>query len=172
MTQTCQAMTNMLQYSSKDGIYMNLFSVINPFGVVFAVLLMLPHIIFRKTRGCDKSVYTNRAMLMIDRIGRFFSLFLMAFNIGVLEKGFPEPKARMERFWVITTAVLVLCYLIAWALFFKNESKLSAYLIISFSAAAVIFSGICQVKTLLFTAGIVYLIGELYLASKFFQIRK
>ncbi len=33
----------------------------------------------------------------------------------------------------------------------------------------VMFSGILQVNTLLLTAGIVYLIGELYLFSRYFR---
>lgn len=151
---------------------MNLFGVLNIYGLLFAVLLVFPHVFFVKKRGYDKSIFTNRGMVYIDRIGRFFSVFLMAVNIGVLERGFPEPKELMFRFWLITTAVLVAVYLVMWALFFKTGKKLFAYLIIFASAAAVMLSGICQVKTLLLTAGIVYLTGELYMASVYFKSNK
>ena len=148
---------------------MNFFEVVNVYGMIFAALLVLPHIFFIKTRKYDKSVFTNRAMVYIDRIGRFFGVFLMSVNIGVLEKGFPEPKEKMRLFWLITTAVMVAFYLVMWLLFMRRGKKLYAYLIIFSSAAVVIFSGICQVKTLLFTAGIVYLAGELYMAAVYFK---
>ena len=80
-----------------------------------------------------------------------------------LEKGFTEPKELMQRFWLITTAVLVLAYWLLWVLFCKRNKKAAAYGIVAASAAAVILSGILQVNTLLFTAGVVYLIGELYI---------
>ena len=148
---------------------MDFHNLFNGFGVLFAVLLVLPHVVFVKTKSYDKTVFTNKGMVYIDRIGRFFSVLLMAINIGVLEKGFTEPKELMERFWLITTAALIVVYLLMWVLFYGSGKKAFAYSIIFSSAIAVIFTGICQVKTLLFTAGIVYLIGELYMASRFFS---
>lgn len=148
---------------------MDFHNLFNGFGVLFAVLLVLPHVVFVKTKSYDKTVFTNKGMVYIDRIGRFFSVLLMAINIGVLEKGFTEPKELMERFWLITTAALIAVYLLMWVLFYHSGKKAFAYSIIFSSAIAVIFTGICQVKTLLFTAGIVYLIGELYMASRFFS---
>ena len=148
---------------------MDFHNLFNGFGVLFAVLLVLPHVVFVKTKSYDKTVFTNKGMVYIDRIGRFFSVLLMAINIGVLEKGFTEPKELMERFWLITTAALIAVYLLMCVLFKKKKKKAFAYSIIFSSAIAVIFTGICQVKTLLFTAGIVYLIGELYMASRFFS---
>ena len=148
---------------------MDFHNLFNGFGVLFAVLLVLPHVVFVKTKSYDKTVFTNKGMVYIDRIGRFFSVLLMAINIGVLEKGFTEPKELMERFWLITTAALIAVYLLMWVLLYRSGKKAFAYSIIFSSAIAVIFTGICQVKTLLFTAGIVYLIGELYMASRFFS---
>ena len=148
---------------------MGILDVVNVYGMIAAVVLFLPHVIYAKTHTYNLSVFSNRAMLYIARIGRFFSFFLMSFNIGVLEKGFTEPKDLMERFWLITIAILTLICVLLWIWFFQSSKKLPAYLILFISAAVVIFSGICQVKTLLFTAGIVYFVGELYLASRYFN---
>lgn len=148
---------------------MGFFDIVNVYGLIIAVMLLVPHIIYVRTHTYDKNKFTNRAMVYIDRTGRFFSLFLMAFNLGVLEQGFTEPKALMERFWMITVGVLTLVYLLLWLLFFKTGSKGVALAITFVSAFIIIFSGIIQVKTLLMTAGIVYLIGELYMFSRFFK---
>lgn len=150
---------------------MGFFDIVNVWGMVFAALLVTPHIIYARTRTVDREVFTNRAMLYIARIGRFASAFLMAFNIGVLEKGFTEPKELMQRFWLIVCASLVAVCLLLWLLFFKTESRGAALAISLLSAFVIIFSGILQVKILLCTAGVVFLVGELYLWSRFFSKR-
>lgn len=148
---------------------MSFFDVVNIYGLAFAALLVLPHVLYNRSHTVDKTLFTNRSMVYIDRIGRYGSTFLMAFNMGILEGGFTEPKELMERFWLISTAVLTLVYLLLWYRFLKTERRLFANLIIAVSSVIIIFSGVLQVKTLLLTAGIVYLIGELYMASRFFQ---
>ena len=142
---------------------MSFLQVINPFGLLFAALLLLPHILFRGLRTVTKENVPNLGMYWLDRLGRFGSLFLMSVHTGVLEKGFTEPKELMQRFWLITTAVLVLAYWLLWVLFSKRNNRAAAYGIVAASAAAVILSAILQVNTLLLTAGVVYLIGELYI---------
>ena len=148
---------------------MGFFDIVNLRGLVFAVLLTAPHIVFYKTRGCDREVFSNRAMLYIARIGRFFGAFLMSFNIGVLEQGFTEPRELMRRFWMIVCAVLVCVCLVLWIFVFTRNSRGAALAILLITAFILIFSGILQVKILLATAGVVFLAGELYLWSRFYK---
>ena len=145
---------------------MDFFDVVNISGLLFAIALLVPHIVYAKTHTYDKSVISNRAMLYIDRIGRYCSLFLMAINVGVLEEGFTSDL--MRDFWFISTAIMIAVYILLWILFFKSERKLVAYLLAIISAIIIMMSGLLQVKTLLLTAGIVYLIGELYVLKKVF----
>ncbi|MBQ1350069.1 MAG: hypothetical protein II614_00095 [Ruminococcus sp.] len=148
---------------------MGFFDVVNVYGLLFAAVLLVPHIVYMKTHTLDTGVFANRAMVYIDRVGRLASLFLMSFHIGVLELGFTEPQALMRRFWLITMGVCSVLYALLWLLFFKKETKGCALGIILISSFMVMFSGILQVNTLLLTAGIVYLIGELYLFSRYFR---
>lgn len=148
---------------------MGFFDVVNVYGLLFAAVLLVPHIVYMKTHTLDTGVFANRAMVYIDRVGRLASLFLMSFHIGVLELGFTEPQALMRRFWLISMGVCSVVYALLWLLFFKKETKGCALGIILISSFMVMFSGILQVNTLLLTAGIVYLIGELYLFSRYFR---
>lgn len=148
---------------------MRFFDIVNIYGLIIAVIIVAPHIIYVKTHTIDRNKFSNRAMVYIDRTGRFFSLFLMAFNLGVLEQGFTEPKELMRNFWMVTVFALTLIYILLWLVFFKTENKGIALATILISAFIFIFSGILQVKTLLMTAGIVYLIGELYIFSQYFK---
>ena len=148
---------------------MGFFDVVNVYGLLFAAVLLVPHIVYMKTHTLDTGVFANRAMVYISRVGRLASLFLMSFHIGVLELGFTEPQALMRRFWLIVMGVCSVLYALLWLLFFKKETKGCALGIILISSFMVMFSGILQVNTLLLTAGIVYLIGELYLFSRYFR---
>lgn len=143
---------------------MGFFDVVNVYGLLFAAIMTVPHIIYARTHSYNLNAVTNRAMLYIERIGKYCSLFLMSINIGVLEKGFTAPT--METFWLLATSVMIVAYIVLWILFFKAQRKSIAYAITVVAAVIVIFSGLLQVKTLLFTAGIVYLIGELYVIPK------
>ena len=146
---------------------MGLFDVVNVYGLLFAVILIVPHVVYAKSHTYDMSVFVNRAMLYIDRIGRYCSLFLMAINIGVLEEGFTSDL--MEKFWLFSTFAMIAVYLALWILFFKSERRWIGYSLTVVSALIIILSGLLQVKTLLLTAGIVYFIGELYMNKKVFS---
>lgn len=146
---------------------MGFFDVVNVYGLLFAVILAVPHVVYARTHNYDLKIINNRAMLYIERTGKYCSLFLMGINIGVLEQGFTAPI--MEVYWLISTSVLTVIYVVVWIVFFKKETKGFAYLLTITSALIVIQSGLLQVKTLLLTAGIVYLIGELYVTSQAFK---
>lgn len=149
---------------------MGFFDVVNLAGLIFVAVMIIPHVVFARTH---QNVYStksidNRGMVYIERIGKYCSAFLMAINIGVLEKGFTSPL--MQKFWLISTSVMVAIYLVLWVIFFKTSSKAVAYLLTILAGIIVIISGLLQVKTLLLTAGVVYLIGELYVAKKLFNV--
>ena len=146
---------------------MGFFDVVNVYGLLFAVILAVPHVVYARTHNYDLKVINNRAMLYIERTGKYCSLFLMGINIGVLEQGFTAPI--MEVYWLISTSVLTVIYVVVWIVFFKKETKGFAYLLTITAALIVMQSGLLQVKTLLLTAGIVYLIGELYVTSQAFK---
>lgn len=146
---------------------MGFFDVVNVYGLLFAVILAVPHIVYARTHNYDLNVINNRAMLYIERTGKYCSLFLMGINLGILEKGFTAPI--METYWLISTTVLTVIYVVLWIVFLKKETKGFAYLLTITAALIVIQSGLLQVKTLLLTGGIVYLIGELYVTSQAFK---
>lgn len=140
---------------------MKLLSVINPFGLLFALLLAFPPVAYRLRSKTAFTAFPNKGIRTLAAIGRFGSLFLMSVHLGIGEKGFTEPKELMRRFWLITSAAMILAYLLLWFFYGKKPSKRTAAAIVGVSAAVFIFSGILQVNTLLFTFGVVYLAGEL-----------
>ncbi len=144
---------------------MRFLSVFNPAGTVIAAALLLPYILFMRSHPDRRANVSNRAMLYIAWLGKYGSLLLMCVHIGVLEQGFTEPKALMERFWWITSAALLVVCAALWAMLWKKPRLWLMRLIAALSASIVVLSGILQVNTLLFTFGFVLLAGELYLIA-------
>lgn len=149
---------------------MDLPQIFNLQGMLFAIIIAVPHIVFARTRTYNIDVIDNRAMLYIERVGKYASLILMAINIGVLEGGFTSEL--MAEFWFLATSVMVFVYVVLWIVFLKKESKMTAYILTVLTAIIFTISGLLQVKTLLLTAGIIYIIGEFYVLSKIFPKNK
>lgn len=143
---------------------MGFFDVVNIYGLLFAIIMTAPHIVYARTHSYNIKSIENRAMVYIARIGKFCGVFLMAVNIGVLESGFTSEL--MKKFWLYSTAVLVAVYIVIWILFLKTNKKGFAYILTILAGFILMYCGLLQVKTLLLTAGIVYLSGELYVVKK------
>lgn len=143
---------------------MGFFDVVNVYGLLFVAIMIAPHIVYARTHSYDTKLVENRAMLYIDRIGKYCGAFLMAVNIGVLEMGFTS--ALMKEFWLYSTAVLVAIYIVLWIIFLKTEKKRIAYVVTILAGFILMYCGLLQVKSLLLFAGVVYLAGELYLTKK------
>lgn len=144
---------------------MGFFDVVNVCGLLFAIILLAPHIVYAKTHNYDMSVFDNRGMLLLERIGKYCSLFLMSFHIGILDKGFTS--SVMQKFWFIFSAVMSAAYIAVWILFFKKEGRVLAYMLTVLPAVVFMLSGLLQVNTLLLTFGVVFFIGQIYLTSKY-----
>lgn len=144
---------------------MGFFDVVNVYGFLIAVILLIPDILYARTYKIDRNIFDNRAMLYIERIGKYCSLFLMGINIGVLERGFTSDL--MRRFWLISACVLTAVCVVLWILCFKKTTKSFAYILTALTSVIFMLSGLLQVKTLLLTFGAVYLIGQLYVAQKY-----
>ena len=68
---------------------------------------------------------------------------------------------------ITAVSILTVIALVLWFLCFNRFSKLWAYLLTAVTAVIFMMSGLLQVKTLLLTAGVVYLIGQLYVTNKY-----
>lgn len=143
---------------------MGFFDVVNVYGLLFTIILVVPNIVYAKTHNYSLNSIPNRSMLYVERIGKYCSLFLMSINIGILEEGFTSDV--MRTFWLVATFVMIALYLVFWILYFKNETKTLAYALTIVPALIFMLSGLLQVKTLLLTFGIIFLIGQLYVTSK------
>ena len=68
-------------------------SWLNIFGLILVVLLLVPNIIYAVKEKNQENKCTNKLMNLVEQIGRYASMFLMVFNIGLAEVGFSSVGA-------------------------------------------------------------------------------
>lgn len=140
----------------------------NPFGLFFILMMLLPNMLYAvRSKGREKKKCDKKYMVIIEQIGRYASMFLMVFNIGILEYGFFSFDAIT--FYLITNFALLAVYSVVWFSFFWRETYQKAVLLAIVPAAMFVFSGIFMRHIFLIVSGIVFGVGHFYVTNETFS---
>ncbi|WP_426348671.1 hypothetical protein ACPWSR_13065 [Alloiococcus sp. CFN-8] len=135
---------------------------INAFGIIIVVLILIPNIIYAfKFKGVENKC-KNKIMNFFEQLGRYGSMFFMAFNIGILEYGFKLKVAFL--LWIFIMIVLIIAYWIGWLLYFKRPSPFCALTLAIIPSAIFVLSGILSRDYLLLIFGLIFCIGHVYVS--------
>lgn len=133
---------------------------INIFGLVIVVLMLLPNIIYAaKFRGLENKC-KNKAMNILEQIGRYSSMFFIIFNVGLVELGFSSAEAFVLYF--VGNASLLIAYWIIWVLYFKKKVLWKSMALAMLPTAIFLLSGLTLKHYFLVISAIVFGIGHLY----------
>lgn len=135
-------------------------SWLNVFGLVFVVLLLIPNIIYAVKYRDVENLCKNKVMNVLEQIGRYGSMFLMVFNIGIAEFGFVSTNAFLIYF--LGSIVLMLAYWIIWIIFFVNQSMWNRMALAIIPTLLFLLSGCTLRHILLIITAIVFGIGHIY----------
>lgn len=133
---------------------------INLYGLIIVLFMLFPNIIYAFKNKSIENKCNNKVMNMIEQIGRYGSLFLMVFNIGIYEFGFRSDKEFA--IWLISSAVLMLLYWRFWVLYFKSPKIFSAMMLAIIPNIIFISSGYFLRHWLLVIFGVTFSIGHIY----------
>lgn len=133
---------------------------INIFGLFIVIVMLLPNAIYAvKFRGM-KNKCKNKAMIIIEHIGRYASMFLIIFIIGLNKFEFPSPEAFIIYF--VGNIILLIAYLIIWILYFKKMTLWKSIALAIIPTAIFLLSGITLRHDLLVISAIFFGIGHVY----------
>lgn len=136
-------------------------SWINTFGLIIVVLMLLPNIIYAsKIRG-QKSNCDNKLMIILEQIGRYASMFLMIFNIGIAEFGFNSVGAFL--IYGIGTIILLLAYWTMWLLYSVNKVPWKNMCLAVIPTLIFLISGITLRHILLIISAVLFGVGHIYI---------
>ena len=135
-------------------------SWINIFGLVIVILMLLPNIIYAvKFHGLANKC-KNKTMNIIEQIGRYSSMFLIIFNIGVVEFGFSSTEAFIIYF--IGNTILIIVYWIIWSMYFKKRILWKSMVLAIIPTAIFLLSGVTLRHYFLVISAIFFGIGHIY----------
>ncbi|MGN0628432.1 MAG: hypothetical protein ACI4IW_02260 [Oscillospiraceae bacterium] len=128
---------------------------INIFGLAFMIIIMIPNVIFAvKCKDGFENLWKNRAVELLEQIGRFGCFGFMVFNISGTWFGFVSDEAFAV--YLMVDSLLVALYCVIWALCFKKNSIFRALALSVLPSVIFLFSGIMLRSVLLIAAAVIF----------------
>ncbi|MDF2908255.1 MAG: hypothetical protein K0R34_3576 [Herbinix sp.] len=133
---------------------------INIPALIIVVLMLLPNVIYAIKLKSFENKCKNKAMNILEQVGRYSSMFFMVFNIGLYEVGFRSNIAFV--IWLFLTILFLLLYWLFWFIFFKSPRTALPIILAILPSAIFITSGFILRHWLLIISGILFSIGHIY----------
>lgn len=137
----------------------------NYWGLGFVVIIMIPNIVFAfKCKDGFSNTYKNRAVIILEQIGRYACLALMIFNIPYTYFNFWFGSALTV--YLTVNGLLLLAYLIFWFVFWKSNGILKALALSITPTLIFLFSGIILLNIPLIAFALLFGINHILLSCK------
>lgn len=136
------------------------FNPINLFGFIIVVIMLIPNIIYGiKFKGLENKC-TNKAMNIIEQVGRYGSMALMVLPLFVWEFGFSS--VFMMFVYVLGNGILLFTYLLVWVFYFKKQTMGRAMILAIAPTCIFFLSGVTLYHWALVVAAIIFGVGHIY----------
>lgn len=113
----------------------------NPYGLGFMAVIMIPNIVFAlRCKDGFASPWRNKAIEVLEQIGRFGCFALMIFNLPHTWFGFCSDEAFS--LYLIGNGVLVLLYCLVWVVCFRKNSIFRALVLSILPSVIFLLSGV------------------------------
>lgn len=133
---------------------------INLLGLLIITLLMIPNIIYAIRNKDSKDLCTNKVVNILEQVGRYGTMFLMVFNIGILEFGFSSVNVML--LYTFGNILLIVIYWVFWGIYFKRQSLMPALMLAIIPTVIFLLSGITLRHYLLVLFAILFGICHVY----------
>ena len=128
---------------------------LNVFGLVMAVVIMIPNILFAmKCKDGFVNKWNNKSVETVEQIGRFGCFGFMIINIPGTWFGWWSDEAFAV--YLVVDAVLVTLYCVIWAVCFRKSSVFRALALSIIPSVLFLFSGIMSRSILLTIAAVLF----------------
>ncbi len=135
------------------------FGWINLCGAIIVVVMMIPNIIYALKRQTEETVH-NKPMEVVEQIGRYGCIIFMWLPLFVWEFEFDSVGKMLA--YVIVNGILILSYLIIWAVYFVKQTRKRAMSLAIIPTIIFMLSGILLNHWALIGTAILFGIGHIY----------
>lgn len=144
---------------------------INIFGLVFMAAIMIPNIIFAiKCKGALENKWKNKAVEVLEQVGRYGCCLFMIVNIPKTWFGWWSDEAFAV--YLIADAVLVSAYCVIWAICFKKNNLFRVLSLSIIPSLIFLFSGIMSRSVFLIISAVIFAPCHIIISYKNFKIEQ
>ena len=137
----------------------------NYYGLIIIAIIMIPNIIFAiKHKDSFENIYKNKAVEVLEQIGRYACFVLMIFNIPYTYFNFWFDYALIT--YLTVNGGLCLLYLIFWVVCWNKNGKLKALSLSIIPSVIFLFSGIVLANIPLIAFAVLFGINHILLSYK------
>ena len=137
----------------------------NGWGLLWIATIMLPNIVFALThKDGFENLWQNRAVEVLEQIGRFGCFFLMIVNIVPLCGGFWSADAKTA--YCVASAGLTALYLFGWIVFWREDSMAKALTLSILPSLLFLESGVLMRNYPLILAAVIFAPCHILISAK------
>ena len=138
---------------------------INPFGLVFMAVILIPNIVFAlKCKDGFANKWENKTVQIIEQVGRFGCFGFMIVNIPSTCFGWWSDEAFA--LYLIADTLLVLIYCLIWIVCFQKNSLFRALALSIIPSILFLFSGIMSRSVLLILSDALFAPSHIVISYK------
>ena len=134
---------------------------INLFNLIIVILLLVPNIIYAVKNKHMEIKPQNRAISILEQIGRYGSMFFMVFDIGIPKFGFRSNEAFV--IWLFCNGMLLLLYWLIWIFYFRQPKLSSGLSLAIIPGGLFLLNGLFLGHWLLILFAAVFCIAHVYI---------
>lgn len=137
----------------------------NYYGLAIMAVIMVPNILFAAThKEGFANAYQNKAVEILEQVGRYGCFALMIFNIPHAGAHFWFEGARIV--YLTVNGALCLAYLFFWWLCWNRKGRLRALSLSILPSAVFLFSGIMLAYIPLLVFAVLFTVNHILLSYK------
>lgn len=136
----------------------------NYYGLAVMAVIMIPNIIYAAKHKNGKNKYSNKAVEILEQIGRYGCFTFMIFNIPYTYFNFWFDYALIV--YLSVNSGLCLSYLIFWVICWNRNDKLKALTLSVIPSCVFLFSGIVLAYIPLIAFSVIFAICHIFISCK------
>ncbi|MDF2511772.1 MAG: hypothetical protein K0S04_1638 [Herbinix sp.] len=135
----------------------------NVFGLLIVIFLLIPNMVYFYLNKNKPMVNKcrNNVIIIAEQIGRYGSMALMVFNIGIF--GFSFRTHESFVFYLIINAILILLYWMFWYLYIRRNGVVFSLLLAFIPSVIFILNGVLVSHWLLVLVGTIFAVSHIYI---------
>ena len=136
----------------------------NSYGIIIMAFIMTPNIIYAVKHKNSESAYRNKAIEILEQIGRYGCFVLMIFNIPYTYFNFWFDHSLIV--YLTVSGGLCLAYLIFWALCWDRNDKLKALSLSIIPSCIFLFDGVVLADIPLIAFSVLFAVCHIFISYK------